>query len=200
MGCDIHIWLEYRRKGTDRWMIMKRQCCGACGGSGTQMGRVKLMDDNYEETEERCWSCKGSRVDRLVEVEDTYENNEGQMVKFTRLTGGDVYDGRDYRLFAILAGVRNYGGEEPLFEPRGIPGDASPEFRRLCEQWDGDAHSTGWLDLEDITALIVANAPLAHEGGENPMSWFYQQAVVLMQRIAAKQGPKNVRVVFFFDN
>ena len=37
------------------------------------------------------------------------------------------YEGRNYRLFAVLAGVRNDYGIVPIVEPRGVPHDVSPE-------------------------------------------------------------------------
>lgn len=196
MGCDIHMWLEYRR-GDGPWRMIKRVECKSCEGAGSMPGRVKGPDDNYEEVEDKCWRCDGKGVDVLDEEKDSYKNAEGVEVDYSRLTGGCCYVGRNYGLFGALAGVRT--GEEPLIEPRGIPGDASPEFFKLTEQWDGDAHSTGWLDLDDITAILVAHVPTDHDEYHD-LSGFIEQTLPLMQRIAAKQGPKNVRVVFFFDN
>lgn len=37
------------------------------------------------------------------------------------------YTGRNYRLFAVLAGVRNDYGIEPIAEPRGVPDDVSKD-------------------------------------------------------------------------
>ena len=68
---------------------------------------------------------------------------------------------RNYSLFAILADVRNgHGfagidtgdGYEPMSKPRGVPGDASPEFKQWCEDWGLDGHSHTHHSLSDFFA------------------------------------------------
>jgi len=67
--------------------------------------------------------------------------------------------GRSYGLFAILAGVRNGSGfagtdlgdpTVPMAEPKGIPEDASPEYRSACEGWGDDGHSHSHFTLGEI--------------------------------------------------
>jgi hypothetical protein len=60
------------------------------------------------------------------------------------------YKRRNYPLFGILAGVR-YDDIEPVVHPvpRGIPMDASPEYRALAI---GDGHSHSWLTLAEVQA------------------------------------------------
>jgi hypothetical protein len=56
---------------------------------------------------------------------------------------------RDYRVFALLAGVRNDEGIPPIAQPRDLPGDTSAgvmvEFRK-CD----DAHSVSWLRIPEL--------------------------------------------------
>lgn len=70
-----------------------------------------------------------------------------------------LYDGRNYDLFAILANVRNGcgfagvktgEGFNPISEPRGIPADASSEYKQFAEQWGGDGHSHQHLTLREL--------------------------------------------------
>lgn len=72
-----------------------------------------------------------------------------------------TFGDRNYGLFAILAGVRNgsgFAGTDlgdptiPITEPRGVPDDASADYRREVEQWGGDGHSHSWLSLADVYA------------------------------------------------
>ena len=72
---------------------------------------------------------------------------------------GDVYDGRNYDLFAILADVRNGigfagcitgGGFKMIDEPRGIPSDASDEYQSACSDWYGNAHSHSYFTLAEL--------------------------------------------------
>lgn len=54
------------------------------------------------------------------------------------------YRGRNYELFAVLAGVRNYGDITPIAEPRGIPGDISEEtFQDFTLRVDDDKEDAG---------------------------------------------------------
>lgn len=73
--------------------------------------------------------------------------------------GQSYYDGRNYDLFAILADVRNGRGFagiktgegfNPIAEPRGIPDDASDEFKAIAESWDVDGHSHSYHTLRDL--------------------------------------------------
>lgn len=73
----------------------------------------------------------------------------------------EPYDGRNYGLFAILADVRNGvgfagvktgSGYEPIDSPRGVPEDASNEYRELVEKWGFDGHSHSYFILEELLA------------------------------------------------
>jgi hypothetical protein len=72
----------------------------------------------------------------------------------------DSPDGsRDYDWFSILADVRNgYGfagvstgsGFDVIAEPRGVPEDATDEWKEKVESWGCDMHSQSYLALEDF--------------------------------------------------
>ena len=47
----------------------------------------------------------------------------------------NIYDGRDYELFSILADVRNYHNNQPIDEARGIPDDCCKEIKQEYERW-----------------------------------------------------------------
>jgi hypothetical protein len=65
---------------------------------------------------------------------------------------GEAVEGRNYALFALLAGVRNYDDVVPLAEPRGIPHDGSDYYLKMVENWGGDGHSHSWLTLAELLA------------------------------------------------
>ena len=65
--------------------------------------------------------------------------------------------GRDYELFAKMAGVRNNGEIETIAQPKGLPNDISYIVRHASADWDGDAHSHSWLDSDEIEELRVWN-------------------------------------------
>lgn len=69
--------------------------------------------------------------------------------------------GRNYRLFAALADVRNGSGFAgcntgdpilPIAPTRGLPEDASYRTKSSYKEWAGDAHSASWLLLSELLA------------------------------------------------
>lgn len=65
-----------------------------------------------------------------------------------RLDLVEPYNGRNYNLFAILAGVRGFA--IPIAEPRGIPQDASCGVRREYEMAEEWVHTPSWLTLAEL--------------------------------------------------
>lgn len=61
--------------------------------------------------------------ERMADARDTEE----ERARFARWALRDWYDDRNYNVFSMLAGVRNYYGEPivPVAEPRGLPTDIS---------------------------------------------------------------------------
>lgn len=72
----------------------------------------------------------------------------------------DVYDGRDYELFGLLAGVRGSshmfsGGYGYIVEPRGLPNDMSVAAQKAWEDGaDADGHNywhtPTWYDFNEL--------------------------------------------------
>lgn len=60
------------------------------------------------------------------------------------------YEGRNYSLFGILAGVRRKDLPQIVPELRGLPKDLSPEVKKEADDWYGDAHSSHWLTLREL--------------------------------------------------
>jgi hypothetical protein len=94
--------------------------------------------------------------------------------KYGWVNTGDPDIGRNYEMFAVLAGVRNYDGITPIAEPRGLPSfvafrsysdgeryvswsdyDDKPcrEMERMAEDYGEDGHSGSWLTLAEVKAF-----------------------------------------------
>lgn len=94
------------------------------------------------------------------------------------LNSGDPDIGRHYEMFAVLAGVRNSVGVEPIAEPRGLPAfkawktfqdgerwiswERDPDAERPCREieeiatrYGVDGHSHSWLTLAEIKAFDI---------------------------------------------
>jgi hypothetical protein len=72
---------------------------------------------------------------------------------------GDFYDDRNYRLFGILADVRNGVGFagcdtgdrfNPIAEPRGLPVDVSQTIATEYDEWGDDGHSHSFFTLKEL--------------------------------------------------
>ncbi len=94
------------------------------------------------------------------------------------------YDDRNYRLFAILANVRNDDDWQPISMPRGIPKDISQEIKTRVDDWNGDGHSHSFFTLKELLEfdwdkVVGKTTRMVHEDtykkfmetGEKPDSW-----------------------------
>ncbi len=96
---------------------------------------------------------------------DIHEWVERKAANGWEMTDVNLNIGRNYDLFGMLADVRNgvgFAGVDmgdgfvPVLgrgEPtRGVPDDASPEYRSEVESWECDGHSHSWLTLAELKA------------------------------------------------
>lgn len=95
-----------------------------------------------------------------------------------------IYRHRSYRLFSLLANVRNYLNSPFICEPKGFPEDASEFVRSENERWGCDAHSHSYFTLRELIEareefkitsfsgfMTKENAKLVDEG-KMPHVWF----------------------------
>lgn len=97
-----------------------------------------------------------------------------------------LYAGRNYRLFALLADVRNSGGIEPLDSPRGLPNDASKKIRDVFIE-DLDGHSHSYFTLRELQD----NQERFEDGFES---------ITKKLETLAENDSDSVRILFYFDN
>lgn len=80
-----------------------------------------------------------------------------------------IYDGRDYELFGVLAGIRcSYA--EPISEPRGIPISANYLIRSEYEACKSECHTPNYLtlgELEKVWYAHIHDDPKDEEGYDN---------------------------------
>lgn len=129
MGCDIHGFCEVKENGV--WRL------------------------NTEAVFKNGYYLSDEELEKRRKDNPDYERSEWQMNEF------DLHpsDGRNYDWFAILADVRNGRGFagiktglgfDVITEPRGVPEDATQEWKDYVERWDCDMHSKSFLYLEDF--------------------------------------------------
>jgi len=167
IGCDIHFF-------TERW----------------------TSDNKYE-------GPKDLAEDRDSKLEEILENTESNYRWVSADTwskddswyADEIYNGRNYYLFSILADVRNSGGVEPIDYPRGIPEDLSSGYKYAVDRWDGDGHSHSYFTLDELL-----NFDWLEYQEDDKVGWLdgFMKTIETMKSI--DPDPKNVRCCFFFDN
>ena len=104
---------------------------------------------------------------------------------------------RNYTLFATLAGVR---GDEPIAYPKGIPEDCSPEYKKLCDDWDGDGHSHSYFTLSEL----LDAAQNCSEERKCSLDEFILHLKNIIKMVSIwcdiEKEAEKYRVCFFFDN
>jgi hypothetical protein len=166
MGCDIHMFIERKTSGNNYQ-----------GPRDIQLDRNAKIEEIIE----------GIPVEERWVSADTWEidNYDGYW------QCNEIYNNRNYYLFAILADVRNDGSVEPIDYPRGIPDDCSSGYSYMTKQWGGDGHSHSYFTLKE---LLEVNWDLYEK--EYIKDFF--EAIDEMKSI--DDNPEKVRCVFFFDN
>jgi hypothetical protein len=106
---------------------------------------------------------------------------------------------RNYALFRILADVGRLTnqGIVPVFKPRGLPDDLSPELATLADfiaDYDF-SHNYSWLLLREL--LEFPWYEQRHRGRTlaGQCDVFVRRTIPLLQRYG---GPDDVRIVFWF--
>lgn len=103
----------------------------------------------------------------------------------SKLERMELYRGRNYGLFATLAGVRDYTDSIiPVREPKGIPNDCCHYINKENENWGSDGHTHSWLTLKEIKEYQSTTPTLPRTGllapvdlvefdknGKHPESW-----------------------------
>ena len=95
--------------------------------------------------------------------------------------GWGWYDERDYRLFGLLAGVRDQA-EKAIISPRGAP----PDLSKFVYDGVDDTYSKTWYMLRELQAVDWEGLGVG----------YFAEVV---KKIATVGGPDDVRVVIGFD-
>src|ERR1700733_133960 len=93
---------------------------------------------------------------------DNYRPDPYEPGKFNHV---DLHGHRNYALFTILAGVRDYSEATiPVSNPKGLPEDMSPEAKAAAESWDSDGHSHSYLSLFELKQYQATNPTITQTG------------------------------------
>lgn len=161
------------------------------------------------------------RKNKWEKVTEHFELSDWAKSYYKKDKGDSPFDYRDYSLFAFLADVRNYDYCEPITPPKGFPSDASEEVIEEYNDWEGDAHTPSYLTLEELLnfdydkkfwnrRVIKQTSPASWNGaalaeeGEGEITSYRDNLgeyyFKVLDELKELGNPKEVRVVFWFDN
>lgn len=121
---------------------------------------------------------------------------------------------RWYRLFGLMAGVRNTE-VAPISKPKGFPEDASIVTKLIYEDEKLDAHTVSWLNHDEIIKLEDTLEKWSEESEAGKWPQYDLEFGVLHTYLSGNsftahwryddcrylpEGIDDVRFVFWFDN
>jgi len=203
MGCDIHPYFEAKNDDgaweriTTRHDELRNYLYGrdeeeeADTPSPTQRTKVlkpkRKFKNQTEDTpvpvEEPTEVDESLPLDKRKPVEDLTTEERSGLMEEMRAQPTDL--GRNYSLFAILAGVRNYeGGFKPISEARGLISDLSPQGLRAncCGRTDETvaewtATAMKWV-TQGYSVLIQKDPLLVSSPDYHSHSWYLLQELL----------------------
>lgn len=90
--------------------------------------------------------------------------NEGNLSE-PEFVVSSIYDGRNYRLFAVLANVRNYDNlNMAISPPKGLPENVCPYIKKKSDYWEGDGHSHSYFNLKELKDYQSNNNTVKENG------------------------------------
>ncbi|WP_300673633.1 hypothetical protein [Desulfoluna sp.] len=82
-----------------------------------------------------------------MEKNEWYDPNNPLKSEFSPI---QIEVGRNYDLFALLAGVRNYSDVESISDPRGLPNDVCQEISAEYKTYEDASFSPSWLLVSEL--------------------------------------------------
>ena len=112
----------------------------------------------------------------------------------------DIYQGRCYLLFGILAGVRNHE-VNPISTPRGIPADCCGNTCKEYYMYESDYHHPSWYTLSELKeAQNEYQEECLQEFIESIEKRFIDVINYGWSKKLTPEEERNIRVIFWFDN
>jgi len=100
-------------------------------------------------------------------------------------------------LFGALAGVRDYDMDIISDFAKGLPVDVSTEVCGISDEWGIDGHSHSYLTVKELidSKYYKMSEKELYDIGMG--DFFFKQVV---NTLLSMGNPKDVRIVFWFDN
>ena len=219
MGCDIHMYAEKYNREDNKWEKVGNEFISEYGiysvtkhienevGCDTKIAENilnKYIDDSYDKNsnpkniQEKLEKYVFNNLNENLPPKDTEvswleSELEGKLPNIYTCT---PYDGRNYELFGVLAGVRS-NEFNPIDYPRGLPEDVNEEIKNEHQEWDVDAHSATYYTLDELLDSKYRKMSVG-ELVELGLKYFFRD--VLDTCLKLTDNPSDFRLVFWFDN
>ena len=212
MGCDIHMYVEKKNPVTKKWDKMGKVFCDTYGASIIIRNLIEVMGI----TKDEAWTILQKWRDGEEPSNKTEEYIIGKYIPQNMADdhlhwyeadkkgllpypySDQPYGGRCYRLFGLLAGVRDSSIDMIVPDRYGyLPDDVSVEIEDLSDEWGVDGHSHNYLTLRELMSskyFKMTEQDLTDMGID---PYFFTTLVPDLMRFG---NPDDIRIVFWFDN
>ena len=209
MGCDIHMYVEKKDHQTGRWVKVGNDFLDNWllepivdllhnWYKVEKKDAIEIIRNYYNDLPPR---NKAERhIYKTLDIKVTNDPNHKwweDTSKFMSPKTDQPYTGRNYTLFGTLAGVRDRSLEMISDIRRGLPDDVSDEVCELSDRWGFDAHSHNYLTLEELINNMYYKMSDEELDEYELGTSFFRNTINELKRIGE---PKDVRIVFWFDN
>lgn len=137
---------------------------------------IHIYTESYKDYDKMWFNCDRWKLNRYAYDQDE-ENEES---KYNVI---EIYDGRDYVFFGMLAGVRG----EPLFNfDRGLPKDICKHTLNEYNKYKYDYHNPGYCTLKELKEKRKKHPAIKYKGyipkeeieniknGKDPKTYAYE--------------------------
>jgi hypothetical protein len=208
MGCDVHMYAEKRNTDTNKWEKVGEVFLDDFIISYIKKNLIEIFNltekdatditfryyDKMEPT-----SKFEEKLFKFISENTSIDSNNYAFETLSFLSPyiDSPYLGRNYTLFGILAGVRDRSVTPIASIDRGLPIDVSEEVSKLSSEMIVDCHSHNYLYLYEILNSEYYKMTDLELDDWGIGTCFFRKTVNSLLKIGE---PKDVRIVFWFDN
>lgn len=125
------------------------------------------------------------------DIHGTYEKKVGDHWVMIKRAEDEPIRDRNYKRFALLAGVRSYEEAEEN-SPKGLPEDVTESTKLYVDEWGCDGHSHSWMDVKEVADICLKTSHnISEYESKHPIEVFFD---------LEHYENDEVRFVFWFDN
>ena len=211
MGCDVHMYAEKFNPQNRKWEKVGNQFYYHYAIDVIKQKIIHNFGLTDRETSDILYRYLSGKNNPKNKMEDyimnkflknsiTYDPNFPYWKdesKFPYPYTDKPYTGRNYSLFGALAGVRDNSMELIADMDRGLPDDVSDELCNIFDEWGMDAHSANYLYVDEIMDSYYYKMSDSDLDDLGLGTYFFRDVVDALLEIG---DPKDVRLVFWFDN